>query len=41
MIKSLVQYSTCCFVLNHTHTIVDLTYGPIVGYEHYGFQIVI
>ena len=27
--------------LNHTNTIVNLTYGPIVGYEHYGFQIVI
>jgi hypothetical protein len=25
--------------LNHTNTIVDLIYGPIVGYEHYGFQV--
>jgi hypothetical protein len=41
MIKSLVQYLSCRFVLNHTHTIVYLTYKPIVGYEHYGFQIVI
>jgi hypothetical protein len=27
--------------LNHTNTIVVLIYGPIVGYEHYDFQIII
>ena len=40
-IKSLMKCWIYWFLSSHTNAMVDLTFGPIIGYEHHGFHMVI